>query len=78
MTLFVCKTCHERDRNVTKCDMGFHDHPRMFYCQCDICGRSETTKHCHGYFALREINNGKKDDEDIIDPIALERRLNFG
>jgi len=80
MTLFVCKICHDEDRNVTQCSTEFSHHPREFYCKCDICDRLTTTRQCHGYYALREITNGRKDiySEDTIDPISLEQRLNFG
>jgi hypothetical protein len=37
--MFVCEKCHERDRIVTKCRLGFKLHTVAVLGHCHICGK---------------------------------------
>jgi len=48
--MFVCEKCHERDRIVTKCRLGFKLHTVAVLGHCHICGkRSSNLKWCDLY-----------------------------
>lgn len=52
----VCKECHEKDRQVTKCDIPLSKHfkwSRGFVGHCAVCGKSvEATYYCVHYKRL--------------------------
>ena len=51
----VCKECHEKDRNVTKCHLEFEHHSAYATSYCDICGKERNTCFCRKYLIMREI-----------------------
>jgi len=54
--MFICKSCHEKDINVTKCTETYEDHNVEVWGDCDICGKDSIgTAWCLEYEDCKEI-----------------------
>ncbi len=61
----VCKACHEKDRNVTKCKytMPMHIKYTGFISECDICGvKGRTVYVCYSYNACSSVGEEKNNE----------------
>jgi hypothetical protein len=53
----ICKVCHEKDKNVTKCADSMNRHTRYtgFVNECDICGvKGKIIYVCEAYKSVSE------------------------
>jgi len=58
--MFICFSCHESDKKVTKCNLNVYDHPRSYYGICEICGRWAQVAHCISY------NNPRRKEQQCL------------
>ena len=47
--MFVCKKCHDRDKEVLKCLIPFEHHHNHIKSICDVCGAIDTLAECWSY-----------------------------
>jgi hypothetical protein len=60
--MFVCKSCHEHDRVITKCEEEYESHIVTIYVlsPCSICGKpSINLKWCGAYKKMGKSNGQK-------------------
>lgn len=55
--MYVCETCHNRDKEVTKCMTPFTHHPIHIMSPCDVCGRVDILAKCWAYSYLNKTEN---------------------
>ena len=53
--MFVCNNCHDKDKDVLKCDIPFNRHTVFEkFDFCDICSKEAELTYCDNY-EMREI-----------------------
>ena len=61
--MLVCEECHEKDKNVTKCDVPLTGHRswtgRYEISDCDICGKQDHNRPLYSCTAYRHKESNK-------------------
>ena len=47
--MYVCESCHEKDRNAIKCKRSLKEHAYVGIMACSMCGKFKNTVLCYDY-----------------------------